>query len=111
MIKIDNYHAHLYYPVEKLNEAKKVLEKVGNKFDYPIGRAWDKPVGPHPIGSCQITVPVGELDNFIPWMMDNRGEFDVFFHANTGDDLIDHTQFVMWLGKSYNLNLDMFKGR
>lgn len=110
-MKIENYHAHLYYPVSRLEEAKLVLNKVAEHFDYPIGRAWDKPVGPHPIGSCQITVPVNELDNFLPWMMENRGEFDVFFHANTGDDLFDHTQLVMWLGKEHTLNLENFGKR
>ncbi len=106
---IIDYHAHLYYPVSEIENAKKVIDKVVENFDFKIGRMWDKPVGPHPVGSCQITVPVKALNHFIPWLMKNRDQYDIFFHANTGDDLFDHTQMVMWLGREHSLNLDLFQ--
>ncbi len=108
-MKVLDYHAHLYYEFSDIEEAKEVLEKVKSQFDFSVGRVWDRPVGPHPIGSCQITVPVDALNEFIPWMMKERGRFDVFFHANTGDDLLDHTQCVVWMGKEHTLKIDMFK--
>jgi DOPA 4,5-dioxygenase len=33
----------------------------------------------------------------------------VFTHPNTGDDLGDHTQHVIWLGASERLRLDFFQ--
>lgn len=107
-MNIIDYHAHLYYDFHDIEEAKIVLEKVKEKFAFALGRAWDRTVGPHPIGSCQISVPVNRLEEFLVWMMEARGKFDVFVHANTGDDLFDHTQCVMWLGKSHKLNIDIF---
>ena len=40
----------------------------------------------------------------------NRGDVDVFIHPNTGDDLLDHTQHIMWIGESYPLNLSVSEG-
>jgi DOPA 4,5-dioxygenase len=43
----------------------------------------------------------------IPWLLENRNGLTVFAHANTGDDLKDHTEHVLWLGPSETLNLAM----
>ncbi len=105
---IQNYHAHLYFTEEQIPTVHEVLEKVKNDYGYEIGRVWGSPVGPHPIGSCQILVPPEGFGEFINWLMFNRRELDVFVHATTGDGLKDHTEHVMWLGKSYELKLDIF---
>lgn len=107
--EIINYHAHVYYDPSEIPEVNKLLEKVSKTYTFKIGRVWDRPVGPHPVGSCQITVPTEEIWNFIPWLMKERENFDFFIHANTGDDLLDHTQYILWLGKSYELNLELFQ--
>ncbi len=106
--KFESYHAHLYYPIEDIPKAEALLEKVRSNFDLEIGRVWDKPVGPHPIGSCQISVTNEAFAEFIPWLMREREGMDVFVHGLSGDDLADHTEHVMWLGKSYKLNTEMF---
>lgn len=109
MSKIQEYHAHLYYEVSDIEKAQAVVNKIKQSFDIPVGRVWDKPVGPHPIGSCQITVSNEAFGEFIPWLLENREGFDVFIHAVTGNDLADHTEYVMWIGKSYTLNTEMFR--
>ena len=109
MSSIYSYHAHIYFGPDQLADAEELVERVRSNFDLEIGRIWNKPIGPHPTGSCQITVPKEEFGKVIPWLMEERGDLDVFVHANTGNDLADHTQFVGWLGKSYELNIEMFK--
>ncbi|MCF8059010.1 MAG: DOPA 4,5-dioxygenase family protein [Bacteriovoracaceae bacterium] len=104
-----NYHAHIYFNPEDMTDVHKLITKISDKFPFEIGRVWDKPIGPHPVGSCQITVTKEKFGSFIPWLMQEREGFDFFVHANTGNDLLDHTHHVMWLGKSYPLNLDLFK--
>lgn len=74
-----------------------------------IGRIWQKPIGPHPVCSCQVTVPAGSFEQIACWFMRNRGPLDVFVHALSGDDLKDHTDYTMWIGKEYHLHLEMFK--
>ena len=106
---IQDYHAHLYFNETQIDLVHKVLEKVKAKYEFEIGRVWGSSVGPHPIGSCQILFPPESFGEFIPWLMLNREGIDVFIHANTGDGLKDHTENIMWLGKSYDLKTDMFK--
>lgn len=105
---IKDWHAHLYFPLGDGAKVKPLTEKIQAEFGFSIGTIWDKPVGPHPIGSCQITVPAGALDQFIPWLIENREGNDIFLHPNTGDDLKDHTDYTMWIGKSYPLKTSLF---
>ena len=42
------------------------------------------------------------------WLILNRGPLTIFAHANTGEDLADHTQHVIWFGPSEPLDLSIF---
>jgi len=108
---IEYYHFHLYYEPENIDQASKLRDQIGECFDVALGRLWDRPVGPHPIGSCQISVSVELFQEVLVWLMENRRGIDVFIHPATGDDLKDHSEHAMWLGRSYPLKLDMFKSR
>lgn len=103
-----SFHAHLYYPLSEVSSAKSFISKVKEEFDIPVGRVWDKPVGPHPVGSCQLTLSRENYETVTQWLDENRGHFDVFIHAVTGDDYIDHTEHVTWLGNSWDLDLSIF---
>jgi DOPA 4,5-dioxygenase len=108
-LNIKHYHFHLYYLKNQINKAKEITQKIPSIFDVEVGRFWEKPVGPHPIGSCQITVQEKEFHQFLKWMMIGRGDIDVFIHPVTGDNWQDHTQCIMWLGDSHPLNIEFFK--
>ena len=59
-------------------------------------------------GSCQLTVPNEAFGDVAQWLTLNRGVLTIFAHANTGDDLADHTHHVIWFGQSEPLNLSIF---
>lgn len=103
------YHAHIYYAAETLEEARQLRQKAGDMFGIDLGHLHERLVGPHMAWSCQLTVPKDRFGEIIPWLALNRGNLDFFVHPDTGNDLLDHTQHVMWLGKSYPLNLDALK--
>ena len=107
-MKIQSYHFHLYYPLDQIERANSLVEKLKTIENIDIGRMWEKPVGPHPIGSCQITVYPGDFEKMSNWFLENRDGLDIFVHAVTGDDIIDHTKYVMWIGKEHKLNLQIF---
>lgn len=108
-MSIREYHAHLYYQAENLEEARELAAQVKEKFSLEHGKLHEKLVGPHRMWNCCFAVPGHLLGEMIPWLMVRRGSVDILFHGITGDNLKDHTQHVMWLGKSYELNLDMFR--
>jgi len=105
----ESYHAHIYYDESTYDVAAKLCDEVGEKFDVPVGHKHKQAVGPHPMWSCQISLTSETFHTVIPWLMLNRKGLTVFIHANTGDDLKDHTEHTMWMGSMQPLNLDIFK--
>ncbi|RZF22058.1 4,5-dioxygenase [Halobacteriovorax vibrionivorans] len=107
-MKILDYHAHLYYDDETYEKALRVINKARDLNYIQVGRAHQKEVGPHPRWSCQFLFSKEKLNDFIPWLFENRDELTVFLHANTGNDYLDHTQNTLWMGEVLSLKLDIF---
>ena len=105
MSAIENYHAHVYYDADTRAAAQKLCAAAGQTFSVKVGRMHDKPVGPHPRGSCQLTIGKEQFAAVIPWLVLNRGELTIFAHAQTGNARKDHTDHVIWLGPSEKLKL------
>ena len=109
MSAIENFHAHVYYDTDTRAVALKLCEAAGSTFGVKVGRMHDNPVGPHPRGSCQLTIGKEQFDKVMPWLILNRGKLTVFAHAQTGHALKDHTDHVIWLGPSEKLKLSALK--
>lgn len=105
----DNYHAHVYFEQETLALATHLCKKAGDLFTLKVGRIHQKPIGPHPKWSCQITFSSTDFEQVIPWLEDNRQGLSVLIHALTDDNLQDHTEYAYWLGKAVDLRLDIFR--
>lgn len=108
MSEIESFHAHVYYDADTRAKAQALCEAAGRKFGVKVGRMHDNPVGPHPRGSCQLTVPTELFGDVAQWLTLNRGALTIFAHAETGDDLSDHTRHVIWFGESEPLELSIF---
>jgi aromatic ring-cleaving dioxygenase len=106
---IRDFHAHIYFDPDEVEEAKALGRAARERFAVPEGHYHLRPVGPHPRGSCQLTVPTDQFGEVVQWLVLNRGGLTIFAHANTGDDLADHTQHVIWFGESEPLNLSIFR--
>ena len=89
--------------------ALKLCKAAGKTFGVKVGRMHDNPVGPHPRGSCQLTIGIEQFAEVLPWLVLNRGGLTVFTHAQTGNALKDHTDHVIWLGPSETLKLSALK--
>jgi len=109
MPDISAYHAHIYFDASTAAQAGKLCDTAGEKFAVPVGRKHQQPVGPHPCWSCQITFKPELFGVLIPWLALNRKGLTVFIHPVTGDDLMDHTEYAIWMGKIEPLKLDIFK--
>jgi DOPA 4,5-dioxygenase len=108
MTTITGYHAHVYFDAGTREQARLLCETAGARFPITVGRMHDKPVGPHPRGSCQLAFGPEHLGAVIPWLLTQRNGLTVFVHASSGDDLKDHTEHVLWLGPSEALDLTIF---
>ena len=108
MTQVRDFHAHIYFDAEEVDEARALARAAQDRFGVSVGHFHLRPVGPHPRGSCQLTVMPEEFGAFAGWMALNRGRFTIFAHASTGDDKADHTNHVIWFGPSEPLNLSIF---
>jgi DOPA 4,5-dioxygenase len=55
-----------------------------------------------------LTVPRDAFGDVAQFLALNRGGLTIFAHAETGEDLADHTQHVIWFGPSETLDLSIF---
>ena len=103
-----NFHAHIYFDAAEVDRARALGDAARAEFGVAVGHYHLGPVGPHPRGSCQLTVPTDQFGAVAQWLALNRDGLTIFAHANTGDDVADHTQHVIWFGPSEPLNLGIF---
>jgi aromatic ring-cleaving dioxygenase len=108
MQQIQDFHAHIYFDADQVESARALGEAARERFGVPVGHYHQRPVGPHPRGSVQLTVPAEQFGIVAQWLALNRGDLTIFVHANTGNDLADHTQHVIWFGESEPLDLSIF---
>ncbi|MBR9872727.1 DOPA 4,5-dioxygenase family protein [Vibrio sp. J1-1] len=102
------YHAHVYFDQQTITFAAALCEEAGRRFNVHIGRVHEKLVGPHPKWSCQIKFTSNEFDDLVPWLEQKRNGLSVLIHADTGNDLEDHTLHAYWLGERLELDLSLF---
>jgi aromatic ring-cleaving dioxygenase len=108
MSEIRDFHAHIYFDPDQLPTAQALGTVARDRFGVAVGHYHLRPVGPHPRGSCQLTVLPEQFGDFARWAVLNRGELTIFAHASTGDDLADHSHNVIWFGPNEPLNLSIF---
>ena len=104
---IDSWHAHVYFDASSRDAAWALRETIETELAgrTDMGRFHEQPVGPHPMWSYQLAFSTASFTHVVSWLALNHGALDVFVHPNTGDDLRDHRDCALWLGKSHVLNL------
>ena len=104
---ISSWHAHVYFDAESRDAAMAFREVVAALFGdrIALGRFHERPVGPHTQWSYQLAFGVGEFAGVVGWLALNHGALDVLVHPNTGDQLRDHRDSAIWIGRSHALDL------
>lgn len=105
---IRGYHAHVYFEAESLEIAKALCTKAAELFGVKMGHLHERPVGPHPMGSCQLGATPAQFSQLLPWLALNRQGLIIFAHPETGQELADHRDHGIWLGTGLTLDLSIF---
>jgi aromatic ring-cleaving dioxygenase len=105
---IHDFHAHIYFDPPELERARALATAASERFGVRVGHFHVAPVGPHPRGSVQLTVPTERFGEVATWLAVNRAGLTIFAHASTGADRHDHSHNVVWFGPSEELNLGIF---
>lgn len=107
--QIRDFHAHIYYDEQEVERAKQLAAALQARFPVAIGHFHLRPTGPHPRGSVQLTVPRDIFGDVAQFLALNRDGLTIFAHAETGEDLADHVEHVIWFGPSETLDLSIFR--
>jgi len=107
-VAIRGYHAHIYFDPAELAEAQALAAAAQAELGCPVGHFHVAPVGPHPRSSVQLSLRPEQFERFAHWINDARGPLTIFAHGLSGDDLADHTRYVIWFGPSEPLDLSIF---
>ena len=108
-IRLNGYHAHVYYSIETKPAAERLAEMIGDKFSVEFGGFRDGPVGPHPIANLQIIFTTAEFERLVPWLMLNREGLDILIHPLTDNSIEDHSRYALWLGMPVPLRLETLR--
>ena len=105
--EIRGYHAHVYFSGATVDQARLLCEAAVELFGVTMGRVHERPVGPHPDWSCQLTLKPELFGQLIPWLAMNRSGLVVFVHPISDNDLLDHRERAMCMGAVRPLDLSM----
>lgn len=104
---IRDWHAHVYFDAGSRETAWILRETIAGSLapHVQIGHFHERLVGPHPMWSYLVYFEANAFSEVIGWLALNRGPLDVLVHPNTGNELRDHRDSAIWLGKSHALDL------
>lgn len=106
---IKDYHVHVYFDHATQETAERVRDGLAERFDVELGRIHFKAMGPHPEWMYQAKFDPDEFSKLVPWLMLNHEGLNVLIHPQTGDDVADHSENALWLGKQLDLNIEFLR--
>jgi aromatic ring-cleaving dioxygenase len=108
-IKIDGYHAHVYYDAETRPRAERLREEIAATLGVEVRELSDDPRGPHPVPQFRFMFTTAQFDTMVPWLMLNRQGLDVLVHPLTDNSYDDHSRYAVWLGAPVALKLNTMR--
>jgi DOPA 4,5-dioxygenase len=105
-IKIDGYHAHVYYNPTTRARAEQLRETIASTLGVEVRELSDAPRGPHPVPQFRFMFTTAQFENIVPWLMLNRQGLDVLVHPLTDNSYDDHSRYAVWLGSPVPLKLN-----
>ena len=103
----ESYHAHVYFDADTVDKARALCEEADRRFELKMGRIHERPVGPHPMWSCQLAFGHDVFADLTAWLALNRDGLIIFLHPETGDEIADHTHHAIWMGEILELDLSV----
>jgi aromatic ring-cleaving dioxygenase len=105
------YHAHVYFKSSQVRDAKVFLYWLKNFSAAPLFHVQgfhENPIGPHPLPMFELQFAEDQKAELTQLLEQNRKDFSILIHEDTGDDVTDHSENVQWLGPRLQIDFDFF---
>eukprot|EP01147_Barroeca_monosierra_P005279 gene5279-7056_t len=128
-----SYHIHILFMAtntDQVNRAMQLQHDFAKHFQVPIGKdknctfppgdphpqqkgicayptSWE-PEGPFPTAQYSFFIPQAHYTETVQWVLQRRNGLDLLVHPNSGCELQDHSDWAMWGGRPWELNMDAF---
>ncbi|KAJ3287859.1 hypothetical protein HDU79_005360 [Rhizoclosmatium sp. JEL0117] len=113
--EIKEFHFHLYWMTQSKTaraNAESLLDLIHlkNKEGYFIAkplRINEGPVGPHPMSSCEVWVPIESFGRFYGWVSQVRpADVTLMIHPLSKMQVLDHTERIAFMGAAAPLYIE-----
>lgn len=107
---IEGYHLHIYHGANDRAAADRVAQSVETLFADDLIRSSHAigAVGPHTAPNVAVYIRSEGFGRIVQWLQMNSEGLSILIHPETGDDLKDHLDGSMWLGKQMDYNQRFF---
>jgi aromatic ring-cleaving dioxygenase len=109
-VRFDYFHSHIYYSENSKPVAEKFYQLLKEKFPnvLRLSAMHDVLMGPHPFWMFEADFKAENFMDVIQFLSEHRGELSILIHPLSGNAVLDHTDYAMFLGKKEDLNLSIF---
>ena len=103
------FHSHIYFNEETFDKAAEFCEEFKRLgLDLQISSLHRRLLGPHPEWMFEVDFKVQDFKKLIDFMQKKRNGLNIFIHPLSGNELLDHTDYALFLGEKVDLNLSIF---
>lgn len=106
------YHIHIYFNAAAQKKAEAVANDLQRRFPdavedvHRVGK-----VGPHTTQNIGVVIKPEGFGEVVGWLQRHSEGLSILVHPVSNDDLKDHADAAMWIGKPVDLNLGFFRPR
>lgn len=108
---ITAYHVHIYYKpgTQGETDAVNLAQEIDRRFPKAVEDAHRVgKVGPHTEANIGVTITAQSFGEVVSFLQMNNKGLSILIHPRTGDELLDHGDAALWLGKPVAFNEKFF---
>lgn len=104
------FHSHIYYTAETKPKAQALWQSLKTQFGakLQISELYDELMGPHPFWMFEADFSAEMFLDVVHFLSDERQGLSILIHPLSGNSVLDHTDYAMFLGQKEDLNLSIF---
>jgi aromatic ring-cleaving dioxygenase len=109
-ISFDFFHSHIYYTPEVKPKALNLQKKIKDNFASTVrcSGLHDQLMGPHPFWMFEADFKSDLFLDMIDFLIEHRDGLSILIHPLSGNAVLDHTDYALFLGRKEKLNISIF---